>query len=31
MIVNYGRMNLVSERFDAGVSSGEQVAKDMVF
>ena len=30
MIVNYGLTNIVAERFDAGVRSGEQVAKDMI-
>lgn len=30
MIVDYGLTNIVEERFDAGVRSGEQVAKDMI-
>jgi DNA-binding transcriptional LysR family regulator len=30
MIVDYGLTDIVSERFDAGVRSGEQVAKDMI-
>ena len=30
MIVDYGLTNIVAERFDAGVRSGEQVAKDMI-
>jgi DNA-binding transcriptional LysR family regulator len=30
MIVDYGLSNIVAERFDAGVRSGEQVAKDMI-
>jgi DNA-binding transcriptional LysR family regulator len=29
-IVDYGLTNIVSERYDAGVRSGEQVAKDMI-
>src|SRR3954454_11588671 len=29
-IVDYGLSNIVSERYDAGVRSGEQVAKDMI-
>jgi DNA-binding transcriptional LysR family regulator len=29
-IVDYGLTNIVSERFDAGVRNGEQVAKDMI-
>ena len=29
-IVDYGLSNIVAERFDAGVRSGEQVAKDMI-
>src|ERR1700742_1636546 len=29
-IVDYGLNNIVSERYDAGVRSGEQVAKDMI-
>jgi DNA-binding transcriptional LysR family regulator len=30
MIVDYGLTDIVAERFDAGVRSGEQVAKDMI-
>ena len=30
MIVDYGLSNIVAGRFDAGVRSGEQVAKDMI-
>jgi DNA-binding transcriptional LysR family regulator len=30
LIVDYGLSNIVSERYDAGVRSGEQVAKDMI-
>jgi DNA-binding transcriptional LysR family regulator len=30
IIVDYGLTDIVTERFDAGVRSGEQVAKDMV-
>ena len=30
MIVDYGLTDIVAERYDAGVRSGEQVAKDMV-
>lgn len=30
MIVDYGLTDIVNERFDAGVRSGEQVAKDMI-
>jgi DNA-binding transcriptional LysR family regulator len=30
MVVDYGLSNIVAERFDAGVRSGEQVAKDMI-
>lgn len=30
IVVDYGLTDIVSERFDAGVRSGEQVAKDMV-
>jgi DNA-binding transcriptional LysR family regulator len=30
LIVDYGLTNIVTERFDAGVRSGEQVAKDMI-
>src|SRR5215208_7726363 len=30
IIIDYGLTDIVSERFDAGVRSGEQVAKDMV-
>src|SRR3954449_13535267 len=30
MIVDYGLTDIVGERFDAGVRSGEQVAKDMI-
>jgi DNA-binding transcriptional LysR family regulator len=30
MIVDYGLANIVAERYDAGVRSGEQVAKDMI-
>ena len=30
MIVNYGLTDIVAERYDAGVRSGEQVAKDMI-
>lgn len=30
MIVDYGLTNIVEERIDAGVRSGEQVAKDMI-
>ena len=30
MIVDYGLTNIVAERFDAGVRSGEQIAKDMI-
>jgi DNA-binding transcriptional LysR family regulator len=29
-IVDYGLTNIVAERYDAGVRSGEQVAKDMI-
>src|SRR5947209_9481310 len=29
-IVDYGLSNIVAERYDAGVRSGEQVAKDMI-
>src|SRR2546423_4431066 len=29
-IVDYGLSNIVSDRYDAGVRSGEQVAKDMI-
>jgi DNA-binding transcriptional LysR family regulator len=29
-IVDYGLTNIVSERYDAGVRSGEQVARDMI-
>jgi DNA-binding transcriptional LysR family regulator len=29
-IVDYGLSNIVADRFDAGVRSGEQVAKDMI-
>ena len=29
-IVDYGLTNIVSERFDAGVRNGEQIAKDMI-
>ncbi|HTE82762.1 MAG TPA: LysR family transcriptional regulator [Reyranella sp.] len=30
IVVNYGLTDIVAERFDAGVRSGEQVAKDMI-
>jgi DNA-binding transcriptional LysR family regulator len=30
MIIDYGLTNIVAERYDAGVRSGEQVAKDMI-
>jgi hypothetical protein len=30
VIVDYGLIDIVAERFDAGVRSGEQVAKDMI-
>src|SRR5436190_13841375 len=30
MIVDYGLTDIVAERYDAGVRSGEQVAKDMI-
>lgn len=30
LIVDYGLTDIVAERFDAGVRSGEQVAKDMI-
>ena len=30
MTVDYGLTNIVAERYDAGVRSGEQVAKDMI-
>ena len=30
MIVDYGLADIVTERYDAGVRSGEQVAKDMI-
>jgi DNA-binding transcriptional LysR family regulator len=30
MIVDYGLSDIVAERYDAGVRSGEQVAKDMI-
>jgi DNA-binding transcriptional LysR family regulator len=30
LAVDYGLTNIVAERFDAGVRSGEQVAKDMI-
>jgi DNA-binding transcriptional LysR family regulator len=30
MIVDYGLRDIVAERYDAGVRSGEQVAKDMI-
>jgi len=30
MIVDYGLTDIVTDRFDAGVRSGEQVAKDMI-
>ena len=30
MIVDYGLTDIVAQRFDAGVRSGEQVAKDMI-
>ena len=30
LIVDYGLTDIVSERYDAGVRSGEQVAKDMI-
>jgi DNA-binding transcriptional LysR family regulator len=29
-IINYGLSNIVADRYDAGVRSGEQVAKDMI-
>src|SRR5688572_22794612 len=29
-IIDYGLPNIVTERYDAGVRSGEQVAKDMI-
>src|SRR5437588_3196865 len=30
IIIDYGRTDIVAERFDAGVRAGEQVAKDMI-
>jgi DNA-binding transcriptional LysR family regulator len=30
IIIDYGLTNIVAQRFDAGVRSGEQVAKDMI-
>ena len=30
IIVNYGMIDIVAERFDAGVRLGDQVAKDMI-
>ena len=30
IIVDYGLTDIVAERYDAGVRSGEQVAKDMI-
>ena len=30
IIINYGLTDIVAERYDAGVRSGEQVAKDMI-
>src|SRR5439155_23437243 len=30
VIIDYGLTDIVAERFDAGVRSGEQVAKDMI-
>src|SRR5215472_2007964 len=30
IIIDYGLVDIVAERFDAGVRSGEQVAKDMI-
>ncbi len=30
IIIDYGLIDIVAERFDAGVRSGEQVAKDMI-
>src|SRR5712672_656588 len=30
IIVDYGRTDIVAQRYDAGVRSGEQVAKDMI-
>ena len=30
IVVDYGLTNIVAERYDAGVRSGEQVAKDMI-
>src|SRR5256714_2792875 len=30
IIIDYGLTDIVAERFDAGVRSGEQVAKDMI-
>ena len=30
MIADYGLSDIVAERYDAGVRSGEQVAKDMI-
>src|SRR3977135_3054165 len=30
MVVDYGLTNIVSEQYDAGVRSGEQIAKDMI-
>jgi len=30
IIIDYGLTNIVAERYDAGVRSGEQVAKDMI-
>ena len=29
-IIDYGLTDIVAERFDAGIRSGEQVAKDMI-
>ena len=30
VIVDYGLRDIVAERFDAGLRTGEQIAKDMV-
>src|SRR6266446_6001910 len=30
VVIDYGLTNIVAERYDAGVRSGEQVAKDMI-
>lgn len=30
IVIDYGLADIVAERYDAGVRSGEQVAKDMI-